>query len=46
MAVFLHMARAKRIIFRGTSASDKALFGAQKEDIGLENAYSWGVNNE
>jgi hypothetical protein len=28
------------------SVPDKALFGAEKEDIGLENTYFWGVNDE
>jgi hypothetical protein len=31
---------------REGSAPYRALFGAEKNDIGLDNTYLWGVNNE
>ena len=31
---------------REGSAPYKVLFGVGKDDIGLENTYFWGVNNE
>jgi hypothetical protein len=31
---------------REGSSSYKALFGAENDDIGLKNTYSWRVNNE
>jgi hypothetical protein len=32
--------------FQGGSALYKALFEAENEDIGLEKAHFWGVNDE
>jgi hypothetical protein len=38
--------RAPDITFREGSAFYKALFRAENEDIGLENAYFWNVTAE
>jgi len=40
------MARKKQHFFAGTSASYKALFGAENDDIDLENGYFLNVNAE